>query len=186
MSVHIESRRLVLRDFASSDLDGLFDLYRRDETSEFESWSPHKSIDDTRGLLAYWIDAQEQNPRTDYALAITLYGKFVGLCGIELGFGTETDDLRCGFLGYRLTPPLWGQGIATEAAGALLRFGFDVLGLHRIHTGCSESNAASIRVIEKAGFTLEGTTRKSFPIGNTWTNYHVYGMLADECPSQGR
>ena len=88
--------------------------------------------------------------------------------------------MRVAFLGYRVTPASWGKGIATEAASALLSFGFNTLNLHRVLTGCSTENAASIRVIEKLNFRHEGTSLSSFPIEDRWTDYHHYGMLRYE------
>ncbi|MBD3649292.1 MAG: GNAT family N-acetyltransferase [Pseudomonadales bacterium] len=178
--IQLQTERLALRDFRRDDLDSLFDLYARPETSEFESWDPHQSIDESRDLLDYWIARQIDDPRTDYTLALDLDGTLIGLCGLELGFGTETDDLRSGFVGFRVQPAHWNQGFASEALRCSITFGFEYLHLHRIHSGCAVSNAASVKVLEKAGLTREGTTRSSFPIGSRWVDYAIYGILESE------
>ncbi len=178
--VAIETERLTLREFVTADAESLFNLYRLPETSEFESWQPHESIEETRGLLQYFVDQSYCQPRSDFTLAVEYQDRFIGLCGLELGFGTETDDDRCGFLGFRLDPEYWGKGFATEAGAALINFGFDELGLHRVHAGCSTENHASIRVLQKLGLQLEGTTRKSFPVGDHWHDYHLFGRLKNE------
>lgn len=177
--VDLETEHLTLREFVTGDAEALFNLYRLPETSEYESWQPHESIEETRGLLQYFVDQSYRQPRSDFTLAIEHHGQLIGLCGLELGFGTETDDYRCGFLGFRLDPTHWGKGFATEAGAELIRFGFEELGLHRIHAGCSTQNLASARVLEKLGLQLEGTTRKSFPVGNRWHDYHLFGRLAN-------
>ncbi|TDI72695.1 MAG: N-acetyltransferase [Betaproteobacteria bacterium] len=184
MPVRLETTRLVLRDFNPEDSNDLFELYRLPETSEFESWGPHKNLERSMELNEYWIKCQNETPRTDYTIAISLNGKFIGLCGLELGFGTESDDRRVGFLGYRIHPEYWNQGLATEASLRILQFGFHELELHRISTGCSAQNLASVKVIKKLGFRLEGTSIKSVPIGERWTDYNLYGMLRHEYQSR--
>ena len=175
--VELKTDRLTLREFTSHDLHSLFDLYSRPQTSEFESWDAHTEETESRELLQYWLDASYQNPRTSYSLVVEFEGKLIGLCGLELGFGTETDDLRCGFLGFRLHPDYWRHGLATEAGQAMIEFGFNELKLHRMHAGTVTQNLASIRVLEKLGFCHEGTTRQSFPIGETWRDYMLFGLL---------
>ena len=86
--VTLTTTRLTLREFYESDGNALYELYSLPETSEYESWGPHQSIEDSKGLLAYWIEEQSVVPRTDYTLGVTLDSRMIGLCGIELGFGT--------------------------------------------------------------------------------------------------
>ncbi len=178
----LKTDRLELREFEPEDSRQLFELYGLEETSRYESWTPHTSIDETRSLLDYWLSRRDDKPRTDYTLAIDLEGEFIGLIGLELGFGTETDDLRAGFVGYRLHPSRWGNGYATESGKKILKFGFEDLKLHRIHSGCVVSNVASIKVLEKSGFVQEGRTRASFPIDDTWHDYLLFGVLNSEWP----
>lgn len=176
----IATQQLRLREFEARDLESLSELYQLEETSRYESWGSHASIDETRGLLAYWLSTQAARPRTEYNFAIDKDDRFIGLIGLELGFGTETDDPRAGFVGYRLHPECWGQGFATQALLGLLEFGFDELHLHRIHSGCVVSNAASIQVLRKAGFREEGRSRESFPIDDAWYDYLTFGVLRSE------
>ena len=129
--MQIESNRLILRGINIEDGGDLFTLQKLDETSQFESWSPHSALEDSVGLTQYWVDSQTEMPRTEFTLALILKCEFIGLCGIDLGFGTETDDLRVGFLGYRLHPKHWNQGFATEASRRIIQFAFRDLGLHR-------------------------------------------------------
>lgn len=159
---------------------GQFNLYIRPETSEFESWDAHQAIEQSQDLLAHWIARQLDDPRSDYTLALDADGSFIGLCGLELGFGTETDDMRSAFAGYRIEPSHWNQGYATEALRGIVEFGFCHLDLHRIHSGCAISNAASVKVLEKAGLKREGTTRESFPIGDKWVDYAIFGILRSD------
>jgi RimJ/RimL family protein N-acetyltransferase len=56
---------------------------------------------------------------------------------------------------YGITPGLWGQGLAPEMAGAVLRYGFDALHLPRIHAGADPPNTSSAKVLQKLGMSFE-------------------------------
>ena len=60
-------------------------------------------------------------------------------------------------IGYHLLPAHWGKGYATEAARLILAFGFEILGLPRIHAVVLPRNRPSLRIVDKLGFTQKGT-----------------------------
>ena len=67
---------------------------------------------------------------------------------------------RTAEIGYYVGEPYWGQGIASEAIGKMVQYGFEVLDIIRIYAGVFEHNKASMRVLEKNGFVFEGISRK--------------------------
>jgi RimJ/RimL family protein N-acetyltransferase len=83
-------------------------------------------------------------------------------------------------LGYWLGADAWGQGYATEAAGALVDFGFAELGLSRIYAHVLAGNAASCRVLEKLGMIDEGVRRQHVRKGRKLVDVMLYGMLRGE------
>lgn len=83
-------------------------------------------------------------------------------------------------LGYWLGADAWGQGFATEAAGALVDFGFSELGLARIYAHVLEGNVASCRVLEKIGMLHEGIRRRHVRKGRKLVDVSLWGMLRDE------
>lgn len=84
-------------------------------------------------------------------------------------------------IGWVLHPRFHGQGLATEAAAALLRHGFETLGLHRVIATCQPENPASHRVMEKLGMRREGHFRKClYRDEETWWDEYFYALLADE------
>lgn len=83
-------------------------------------------------------------------------------------------------LGYWLGAAEWGHGFATEAADALIGFGFRELGLERIYAQVLADNAASCRVLEKLGMLVEGTRRRHVRKGRKLYDVVMYGMLRDE------
>ena len=84
-------------------------------------------------------------------------------------------------IGWVFHPRYQGQGYATEAAAALLRYGFETLGLHRIIATCQPENVASWRVMEKLGMLREAHFRKVFPVDEaTWLDEYLYAMLEED------
>ena len=90
--------------------------------------------------------------------------------------GWWTPEHRSASLGYCLNRTARGQGHATEAAHAVLRWAFDTLDLNRVQAETDTRNAASARVLEKLGFLREGTLREDGDVSDSW----VYGLLRRE------
>lgn len=83
-------------------------------------------------------------------------------------------------LGYWLGMDAWGQGYATEAAGALVAFGFRDMSLARIYAHVLAGNDASCRVLEKLGMTNEGVRRRHIRKGKKLHDVVLFGLLRDE------
>ncbi len=83
-------------------------------------------------------------------------------------------------LGYWLGADAWGDGIATEAADALVDFGFRELGLERIYALVLEGNTASCRVLEKLGMSNVGVRRRHIRKGKRLCDVSLFGLLRDE------
>ena len=111
--------------------------------------------------------------------AIDVDGAAVG--SISLTRGTDVGR-RSGELGYWLAEPLWGRGIMTAAVTAMCREGFEAWDIVRIHAQPFARNLASRRVLEKAGFTLEGTLRQSVYKNGEMLDSCIYALLREETP----
>ena len=79
-----------------------------------------------------------------------------------------------------MDPRYWGAGYATEAARALVNFGFQDLGLSRISSWCVAANAASARVLERLGFRQEGRLRRNECFKGRWWDTLLFALLRDE------
>ena len=92
------------------------------------------------------------------AFAVELNGEAIGGIGFRLG----TDIARrSAEMGYWLAEPFWGRGLTTRAVTAASDWAFDAYNVVRIFALVFSHNVASARVLEKAGFQLEGTLRRS-------------------------
>ena len=83
-------------------------------------------------------------------------------------------------LGYWLLPRYWGQGIAVEVIGEVIRYWQQKKVLHRLEAFVETQNKGSVRVMEKAGFTLEGTMRDCEIKWGKFISLHIYSLLATE------
>ena len=153
--VTIQTRRLTLRRFTAEDAKEIFDAYAQDpEVTRFLVWQPHQQLDDTRAFLdrcdRVWAE------RTAYPWAITLRddGRIVGSIEARPDGGHRVE------IGYALARGAWGKGYAAEAARAVVDLALTAPSIHRVWAFVDTANAASARVLEKAGLSREGVLRK--------------------------
>jgi ribosomal-protein-alanine N-acetyltransferase len=86
---------------------------------------------------------------------------------------------EAGTLGYWIGQPFAGRGHATAAVRSVVAHAFDELKLHRVEAACVPTNLASRRVLEKAGFALEGQARAYLKINGAWADHLLFGVVND-------
>jgi RimJ/RimL family protein N-acetyltransferase len=136
----IETARLELRPFASTDLDALAGIYADLAVMATIRGGAHSREQTSANIQAY-TEEWEQHGYGVWAVTEKPNSMLLGMCG----FVARAE------LGYILARAAWGRGIATEAAGACLRYGFETLGYEEISAGALRGNTGSLRVIEKLG-----------------------------------
>jgi [ribosomal protein S5]-alanine N-acetyltransferase len=175
--VLLRTERLTLREFAESDWPALHTFEARPEVARFRPVEP-RTAEDCRAYVARAIEGAAADPRHIYDLAVILTSedRLIGRCGLRI-----TDpELDEGMLWYTLHPDYWGRGYATEAARAMVDFGFRELRLHRTWAGCDPANVASWRVMERVGMRREGHLRENTRIKGIWTDSLIYAILDRE------
>ena len=127
--VELRTERLVLREFTESDWPAVHAYQTDPRYLRYYPWTD-RAEEDVRAFVRTLVTWQEERPRRRFQLAITLprEGRLIGNCGVRV----NAPESREGNVGYELDPRFWGQGYATEAARAVVGFGFGELGLHRI------------------------------------------------------
>lgn len=173
----LTTKRLVLREFEEEDWRAVITYQSHPLYLRYNPWT-HRTEQDVRAFVRRFVVQREEEPRTKFQLAITLApdGQLIGNAGIRI---KALDDWEAD-IGYELDPRYWGYGYATEAAGALLAFGFQELGLHRVWAGCIAENIASARVMEKIGMRQEGHLRENEWMKDRWWDTLLYAILEDE------
>ena len=141
-------------------------LYGSDpEFTQFETWGPNTE-EDTRNFLLKMISQADQDPRYEFDFAVCLKdsGLLIGGCGLR----RESQKSLVANMGWAINPEFQGQGLATEAAGALLDFGFNQLHLALIYATCDARNVASARVMEKQRMKRVGVLEKDRVVKGQW------------------
>ncbi len=154
----LNTERLTLRKMKVTDTDDMFEYARLQKTTRYLTWRPHKNREYTKEYLEYLGGRYKTGDFYDWA--IVLDGKMIGTCGFTR-FEPQNDLAE---IGYVVNPAYWGQGIAVEAAREVIRFGFEVLGLHRIEAKYMVGNTPSRRVMEKLGMNFEGELADSIKV----------------------
>ncbi|GAA0678931.1 GNAT family protein [Kitasatospora atroaurantiaca] len=180
--VRLTGPRLAIREFhlTPSDVDALHAIFGDAETARYLPFEP-RDRENCADQIELYLEEAEKDPRTVYRLAVTLLADGEPEYAVPVGnavLGIEGD--RAAFLGYALRRDTWGQGYASEITGLLCDFGFGALGLHRLAARVDPENAASSRVLTKAGFQLEGRIRHDLFLRDTWYDSLQYSLLEDE------
>jgi RimJ/RimL family protein N-acetyltransferase len=144
--VKLETERLILKPPVADDVDAIVAVANDPWIAEM-TLVPHPYLQ--RDALAWIAKAKEDWANQGHGgLAVfTRTGMaFIGAIGLR-----ATGEPGVGSAGYWYSPAVWGRGFATEALRKVLRYGFEVVGLHRIEARHVIENPASGRVMEKAG-----------------------------------
>ena len=176
--MELNTNRLIIQEVTWDDLDDIFILESSPEIDEFNTLGIPDNKNVTREHLRPFIGDQKAEVRKKYCWTIRLQttGEFIGLAGMTV----TADRFKMGEIWYNLMPSHWGNGYATEVAKRLIRFGFEILNLHRIEAGVATENKRSIKVLEKAGMTIEGIRRKILPIRGDWVDNYHYAILESD------
>ena len=172
----LETERLILRKMTLEDVEAIFAYASDPEVSRYTLWETHRSIEDSRAFLEFEVSKRESGGEPDWGIVYKGDHRFVGTCGI---ISWEPHHARAE-IGYALSREYWGRNLMFEAARAIIRFGFERMSVNRIEARCIAENAASVRVMEKAGMTHEGTLRQRELIKGAYRDIEVYAILREE------
>ncbi|CAM3664372.1 GNAT family N-acetyltransferase [Tsukamurella ocularis] len=163
--------RVSLGWFLPDDFAAVHAFASDPRVCEFMTWGPNSPSDTHRFLT------ERLTPSADaFQLAVIVRGHVVGSAAVW-----QTDSANMvGELGYSLSPEVWGNGYATEAARLLIGIGRDRLGLVRIAATCDVDNLASARVLEKAGMVREGTLRALKVVRGERRDHYLYALIASQ------
>ena len=171
----LTTERLVLRAFTPGDLPDLVRLASDWEIARTTT-IPHPYSEE---IACRWIathrEAFEQRRAVTWAITHRQEGYFMG--AIELRFLKQRHVAE---MGYWVGVPYWGKGYTTEAARAVLAYGFGEQELYRIQARYLHNNPASGRVMQKIGMTYEGALRAAV---FRWDEYYdtlMYAILKPE------
>ena len=150
--MRLETERLVIRPLEERDADAWIEMLGDPEVRRFLPDFPPPKRDSVPDAIERRNRLERERGHTMWAVATKMDDRFIGQCGLVPveGEGPEIE------IAYHYRPDSWGHGYATEAAVAVLSYGFDRVQLNRIIAVVMPDNVGSSRVLEKAGMRFEG------------------------------
>ena len=174
----IETERLILRRYEDRDVGDILEFSQEADywLARNLDWAP------AAGSIRAYFDAQREQKMDEFPQWVNLMmelkseRKVIGCVGI----GVTSREQGQASIGWMLGCRYQGQGLATEAAQALVDFGFTSLGLHRIFARTGKSNTRSWRLMERLGMRREAHFYQSHKVRDAWDDEFVYAILAHE------
>lgn len=156
----IKTERLRLRKPEAGDVGEIFSRYASDpEVCRYLAWPVHVSIEDTHAFIEFSDSEWSKWPAGPYLVFAAADGQLLGSTGLQF------ESAAVASTGYALARDAWGKGFATEALNAMRNLAAD-LAVKRLYSHVYPQHQASRRVLEKAGFHLDGTLENVFEFPN--------------------
>jgi ribosomal-protein-alanine N-acetyltransferase len=178
--MYIQTERLILRPYT---MDELHELHQILSQKEVVKYLPEDvmSLEDTKRVLTWIIECYGKNTSENIVkFSVGVFHKeeckLIGWCGLgPLEFEPSEIEIYYGF-----SQDCWGKGFATEAAKAMLDYGFQVIGLNRIVAIVMPENVASKRVIEKMGMIYQKQVKNLPPKHKIYQGDYYYSLTRNE------
>jgi RimJ/RimL family protein N-acetyltransferase len=173
----IRTARLTLRSITLDDLDDVHAWQCRSDVVRWMHGSEPRTREQSRASVLAMSSEDALRAQGDcLTLAAATDAGVIGT--VELVWRSELD--RAAELGYVFHPDHGGRGLATEAASAVMNWGFNEFDLHRIYARCHSSNDASARLMTRLGMRQEAHHVESYLFRGGWADQLVFAILATE------
>ena len=170
----IKTERLLLTPWEDTDecAEGLYSWAKNPNVGPHAGWAPHKSVEDSRNIIReMFIPSREA-----WAIRDKETKKIIG--NISVYEDSAREGVNSMEIGYALSEDYWGKGLMTEACRAVIDYSFKEFDLTLIAIRTSSVNKRSQSVIDKCGFTYEGTLRRAYHIyDGTDRDSRIYSLL---------
>jgi RimJ/RimL family protein N-acetyltransferase len=177
VSMELTTDRLLLREFRSDDLDGIHLFAGDPMVTRHTAWGP-LTLRETAAEISATTRAAQEDPRVRYGLVVT--DRSTGAVHGSIELRVVSTRHRRATLDFAYAAKSWGKGYATEAARALIGFGFDTLRLRKTTATCSPDNIGSARVLTKLGMRMEGYLHDHVLIRDTWQDRLLFALTSSE------
>lgn len=173
----IETERLLLRRFSYSDNDAMLKYWIADEKIQSMYMEPvYTTKEAVKELLDKYIGSYEKQDYYRWAIILKETGECIG----QIAYFLVDNKNHFAEIEYCIGSAFQCRGYATEATKAVIRFGFEKMNLHKVQICTNTGNTPSKRVIEKCGFTYEGTLRDYFYMNGEYRGRLYFSMLRSE------
>jgi [ribosomal protein S5]-alanine N-acetyltransferase len=172
----IAASRVSLRWLTEQDIPALFAIFSHPEVMRYWSSPPLPDVTAAKQLLEHIHACFACRSLFQWGLVRKVEGDLIGTCTLS---HLDAQNRRAE-LGYALGRPHWGQGYVQEGLRALLGFAFEELALHRLEADVDPRNAASVKVLERLGFSREGYLRERWIVDGEISDAVLFGLLRRE------
>ncbi|MBK3496542.1 GNAT family N-acetyltransferase [Viridibacillus sp. YIM B01967] len=172
----IETNRLILRKVTKDDAGSVLKYLSDKDVMKHVGLDPFNTIEDAMSEILWYQSIVEKGTGIRWGITLKGQGEVIGSCGflnsVPQHYRTE--------IGTELSKDYWGQGIASEAFEAVIRYGFEHFNLQRIEALIEPPNIASQKLAEKNGFIREGLLRNyEFTCGK-FDDLYMYSLLKQD------
>lgn len=177
----IETERLILRKFKISDDEAMLKYWIADEKIQSLYYEPvYTTKAEVDELLEKYINSYQKNDYYRWAIIEKNSGECIG----QIAYFLVDSKNNFAEIEYCIGSDFQCKGYATEATKAVIQYGFDKINLHKVQICTKTINKPSKRVIEKCGFTYEGTLRDYFYMDGEYVGRLYFSMLKSEFESK--
>ncbi len=176
------SSTVKLRSISEDDLSFRRELISQPETREHQPLQ-ERTEEELRQHLHRYTEHDLGHPHHREYKWVVIDTKSLERVG-EVSFDKLDIGQKIGRIGYSVHPQCWGKGFGTAAVGAMVDKIFNKSDCQRIEAECSIHNPGSRRVLEKNGFTREGTKRGYLEIYDVRVDHHSFGLLREDWEEQ--
>lgn len=186
----LETERLELSFGTDQDARDLFPFVHGEpgrKVTDSLLWNGPETVEDIAAFLRKHTTGTF-DPDGFHWLLRDRTGEITGMEGQamgSIGINQRGPVGRCD-VGYWLAPPYWRQGLMSEALSAVVDHAFTNLGVVKLEADVFIGNSAGIALLERVGFSREGTVRRVHPKRGRWVDAHLYGIIPEDLEAAGR
>jgi len=173
----IETERLILRKFKIEDAEDMFKNWASDnEVTKYLTWPTHSSVEVSKRVISMWEKDNDSLSHYLWCIELKESGEAIGSIGVV----NLHEDIDAVEVGYCIGRKFWGQGITSEAFGALIHFFFKEMQVNRVGSRHDLNNPSSGKVMEKCGLIKEGVKRQGDKNNSGICDAVFYGLVRDD------
>lgn len=176
MNAELQTERLRLCQIKINDAPALFSFWSDPDVTQSMNIAPFQHVDQAVEMIHFLSKLTSERKAIRYSIFLKKTDQIIGSCGFNY-FDFENARAE---IAYDLGKDFWGKGFAPEAVLALLHYAYNDLNLNRIEAKVEPQNKNSIKLLNKLGFSFEGTLRQYEKSRRNFIDLHMYSKLKNE------